>query len=562
MNLHSTNNCLNNSISTSMDNFESTPPSTNNSTTISNNQQRQQPSSSINKNIHNGPPKWARQNNKLTNNSELLELEPLTNTKRKWWSDCEELDPITLQPIKLCLHEPFVLGRNYFDPQVFATYLISTARFENPTTREPMTRSDCKRLDQHLYECRLAKLDVEDAFALLDSRNKIKGETEERRRQATLLFRQFFTYSRLAASKTSSQQQQQQQPRNKNNQLNSKSHNNNLEGNTTTTTNQFTFTNNRHAKHTSTNKFTQQQGFQIVDGDNECIDDDNHIDFSFEKEFPELFSVVTTTNNTTTTIANNITENTSEEVPEYKPSYGLKRFGPVKPRGGGININPFPRQELIKDDYQQNNESSSAAAAAPAENDEMIEPELTSSMLEELRTQELNQRLLMEKAEREARNRAQLEQDRINRLEQEKKLQARMMMNNSSNSKGSLSQRQQPHSSHRSKKKNAILTQELSSSLNKTVMMNNNDDVPTLVVVGPKKSIAAKGNRKKNPPIVTSVMTEPILNNNNVVLDDKSDHHFVLNNIRRWITMMDDKILISVLFSIIVMIVGWLYRQM
>ena len=52
-------------------------------------------------------------------------------------------------------HEPsasqllgFPGARNLFDGRVLAYYLVSTATFSNPLTRAPLTRGDCRRLDE------------------------------------------------------------------------------------------------------------------------------------------------------------------------------------------------------------------------------------------------------------------------------------------------------------------------------------------------------------------------------------------------------------------------------
>ena len=41
---------------------------------------------------------------------------------------------------------------HFFDGAVLATYLVSTATFCNPMTRTPLTRDDCRALDEYLLE--------------------------------------------------------------------------------------------------------------------------------------------------------------------------------------------------------------------------------------------------------------------------------------------------------------------------------------------------------------------------------------------------------------------------
>jgi len=76
-----------------------------------------------------------------------------------WWRNLDDDDPISLEPLSSLPYPPFELANrpqpgsarvsvHYFDGQVLAYYLVSTATFFDPLSREPLTREDCARLDQ------------------------------------------------------------------------------------------------------------------------------------------------------------------------------------------------------------------------------------------------------------------------------------------------------------------------------------------------------------------------------------------------------------------------------
>eukprot|EP00629_Pelagomonadales_sp_RCC1024_P012759 CAMPEP_0119294002 /NCGR_PEP_ID=MMETSP1329-20130426/47095_1 /TAXON_ID=114041 /ORGANISM="Genus nov. species nov., Strain RCC1024" /LENGTH=184 /DNA_ID=CAMNT_0007294881 /DNA_START=102 /DNA_END=653 /DNA_ORIENTATION=- len=69
-----------------------------------------------------------------------------------WWQCIDDEDPITLEPISALGAAPFVLGGTFFDAATLAGYLLESGRLENPLTREPLLRCDCKALDAHLLE--------------------------------------------------------------------------------------------------------------------------------------------------------------------------------------------------------------------------------------------------------------------------------------------------------------------------------------------------------------------------------------------------------------------------
>ena len=119
----------------------------------------------------------------------------------EWWREelTEEVcDPISLEPIRELEYPPFGLGGHWFDGAMLATYAVSTSTFENPMTREPMTRNDCRSLDDYLERNKLfageKKPRVTEAFDLLTAR----GSDEDRslRREATTLLHSLFGFER------------------------------------------------------------------------------------------------------------------------------------------------------------------------------------------------------------------------------------------------------------------------------------------------------------------------------------------------------------------------------
>ena len=67
------------------------------------------------------------------------------NNNALWWESLDDECPITLEPLSSLPYPPFLLSSNYFDG-----YMVSRCMFENPLTREPLTYSDCKRLDDYI----------------------------------------------------------------------------------------------------------------------------------------------------------------------------------------------------------------------------------------------------------------------------------------------------------------------------------------------------------------------------------------------------------------------------
>eukprot|EP00929_Paragymnodinium_shiwhaense_P107660 TRINITY_DN7395_c0_g1_i2.p1 TRINITY_DN7395_c0_g1~~TRINITY_DN7395_c0_g1_i2.p1 ORF type:complete len:196 (-),score=58.48 TRINITY_DN7395_c0_g1_i2:449-1036(-) len=93
-----------------------------------------------------------------------------------WWQDLTEDDPITMEPLANLDAPPFALSSgvlnsgktHYFDSVALASYVTRRAVFENPLTREPMSRDDCARLDEHVkrYLPRCRAFNVADAWDL------------------------------------------------------------------------------------------------------------------------------------------------------------------------------------------------------------------------------------------------------------------------------------------------------------------------------------------------------------------------------------------------------------
>ena len=75
--------------------------------------------------------------------------------RRQWWHSLEDDDPISLEPLKELDYAPFHLDagggmKHYFDGRVLAYFIVSTASFMDPLSRDPLSRSDCVRLDKYV----------------------------------------------------------------------------------------------------------------------------------------------------------------------------------------------------------------------------------------------------------------------------------------------------------------------------------------------------------------------------------------------------------------------------
>ena len=107
----------------------------------------------------------------------------------KWWGNSMEVDPISLEPIAELPYPPFRIkvaksagssgGNSYhlFDGKFLAHYVVSTGTFIDPLSRQPLTRSDCLRLDAYIKEHGLGNVSVADALRL--SQAVAKGSAEE-----------------------------------------------------------------------------------------------------------------------------------------------------------------------------------------------------------------------------------------------------------------------------------------------------------------------------------------------------------------------------------------------
>jgi hypothetical protein len=82
--------------------------------------------------------------------------------KKGWWRKLQLDDPISLEPLSELEYPPFRLklkassvggnDEHLFDGQVLAYFLVSTANFIDPLSREPLTRDDCRKLDEYLKQ--------------------------------------------------------------------------------------------------------------------------------------------------------------------------------------------------------------------------------------------------------------------------------------------------------------------------------------------------------------------------------------------------------------------------
>jgi hypothetical protein len=113
----------------------------------------------------------------------------------------QEDDPITLEPLSELPVPPFELRPlQYFDGAVLAHYLVSRGQFENPLTREGLSRKDALRLDTFLEShgegSGNAVTDAFDLQQVVDS--KVKSGDLQRNRQmrheATLALYSLFNF--------------------------------------------------------------------------------------------------------------------------------------------------------------------------------------------------------------------------------------------------------------------------------------------------------------------------------------------------------------------------------
>jgi hypothetical protein len=105
-----------------------------------------------------------------------------------------ENDPISLEPLAELGYPPFEICsddsegkemKHLFDGQVLGYYLVSRLNFENPMTREPLTRENCVELDKYYKEHKLTKsgmtLSIARAFDM--KKRQIAQEERELRRE-------------------------------------------------------------------------------------------------------------------------------------------------------------------------------------------------------------------------------------------------------------------------------------------------------------------------------------------------------------------------------------------
>lgn len=119
----------------------------------------------------------------------------------KWWESYfgdEACDPISLEPLRELEYEPFEMHGHWFDGCVLASYVVSSAQFMNPMTREAMTRGDCLRLDQYAKANRM-RPHVTQAYDLLEQRE----DSGNLRREATTVLHALFGYDENSRSANS-----------------------------------------------------------------------------------------------------------------------------------------------------------------------------------------------------------------------------------------------------------------------------------------------------------------------------------------------------------------------
>eukprot|EP00927_Polykrikos_kofoidii_P045443 TRINITY_DN39428_c0_g1_i1.p1 TRINITY_DN39428_c0_g1~~TRINITY_DN39428_c0_g1_i1.p1 ORF type:complete len:533 (+),score=120.11 TRINITY_DN39428_c0_g1_i1:137-1735(+) len=132
----------------------------------------------------------------------------------RWWHELTEDDPITMEPLRNLEVPPFELAsgiagtgaRHFFDAVALASYVTRRAVFENPLTREPLSRDECIHLDEHirLHVPKCRDFRVADALDLQRSikvKSSHSSQTEHRtatvalRREATAALHGLFRFS-------------------------------------------------------------------------------------------------------------------------------------------------------------------------------------------------------------------------------------------------------------------------------------------------------------------------------------------------------------------------------
>mmetsp|Transcript_64232 Transcript_64232/g.182403 ORF Transcript_64232/g.182403 Transcript_64232/m.182403 type:complete len:330 (+) Transcript_64232:56-1045(+) len=126
--------------------------------------------------------------------------DPRWKKAAKWWRRIDGDCPISLTPICELSAPPFALEAvgssrpHYFDAQLLAGFLLSSADFIDPVNRQPLAREQCVALDAHLRRhlpCRPVA-SVADAFDLFTSHC---GNGDPAQRQAAAVLQHLFSFT-------------------------------------------------------------------------------------------------------------------------------------------------------------------------------------------------------------------------------------------------------------------------------------------------------------------------------------------------------------------------------
>jgi hypothetical protein len=87
-------------------------------------------------------------------------------------SESEVLDPISLEPLSELRYPAFNLPidgedgshSELYDARVLSNYLVSTGNFHHPTSRRPLQRAECQRMDTFIRKHRLGRPCVTASF--------------------------------------------------------------------------------------------------------------------------------------------------------------------------------------------------------------------------------------------------------------------------------------------------------------------------------------------------------------------------------------------------------------
>jgi len=102
----------------------------------------------------------------------VVEPEPEPEPEPESEPEAEALDPISLEPLSELRYPPFNLPidaddgnhAELYDARVLSNYLVSSGNFSHPTSRRPLQRAECQRMDTFIRRHRLGRPCVTASF--------------------------------------------------------------------------------------------------------------------------------------------------------------------------------------------------------------------------------------------------------------------------------------------------------------------------------------------------------------------------------------------------------------